>query len=55
MPELHQDAETPSERNDMEQNDAAPGQSTIQKGGAEATLGDGRELESDYPSASAMQ
>ena len=34
------------------QNDPAPGQSTAQEGGAEKTSGDGRELESDCPSAS---
>ena len=36
----------------MEQNDAALGQPTTQEGGAEAALGDGSKLESDYPSAS---
>ena len=50
-PEVHWNPETPSERNEVEQNDAALGQSTTQEGGAEATPGDGSELESDCPSA----
>ena len=50
--ELYQDAETPSERIEVEQNDVALGQPTAQEGGAEATLGNGSELESDCPSAS---
>ena len=31
IPELHQDAETPSERNKVEQNHAAPRQPTVQE------------------------
>ena len=50
-PEPHQDAETPSERNEVEQNDAAAGEPTVQEGGAKARSGDESELESDYPSA----
>ena len=51
-PELHQDAETPSERNEMEQNDAAPRQPTLQEDGAEATSRNGSKLESNHLSAS---
>ena len=51
-PELHPDLETPSERNEMEQNDAAPRQPTLQEDGAETTSRNGSKLESDHQSAS---
>ena len=38
-PEIHQDAETPSERKEVEQKDAALGQPTVQEGGTEAMPG----------------
>ena len=37
-PEIHQDAENPSKKTEVEQNDVALGQSIAQEGGAEATL-----------------
>ena len=36
-PEIHQDAENPSKKNEVEQNDVALGQPIAQEGGAEAT------------------
>ena len=47
LPEIHQNAEISSERNEVEQNDAALGQPTTQEGGTDTTPGDGSELESD--------
>ena len=51
-PEIQQDAETSSERKDVDKNYAALGQPTVQEGGAKAMPGDGSELENDCPSAS---
>lgn len=50
--ELHQDAEAPSGKNEVEQSDTAPGQPTVQEGGAEAMLGDASKLQGNHPAGS---